>query len=97
MQADAIIEVRFRKTVEGGRQSPIAGTVYACPVFVDGEGFDCRLSLGGRTLQLGKTYEISVKFMNPEMVLPKLTIGKTITLWEGKEVATGKVVRLIKS
>ena len=93
MKPDAIIEVRFKKTTEGGRESAIVGDVYGCPLFVEGEGFDCRLLLTGKELQLGETYEIPVKFMNPDMVLPKLSIGKTITLWEGKDIATGKVVR----
>ena len=94
MKPDAIIEIRFKKTVEGGRQNAIVGNVYGCPMFVDGVGFDCRLLLGGQTIQLGETYKVPVKFMNFEMVLPKLTVGKSIVLWEGKEVATGKVVRL---
>lgn len=94
MKPDAIIEVRFKKTAEGGRKGAVVGNIYGCPLFVDGEGFECRLLLGGQTLQLGETYEVPVKFMNPEIVLSKLAIGKSITLWEGKDVATGKVVRL---
>jgi hypothetical protein len=68
--------------------------VYGCPLFVNGEGFDCRLYLGGQTLQLGETYEVPIKFMNPDLILPKLAPGKPITLWEGKEIATGKIVIL---
>jgi len=93
MQPDAIIEVRFKTTAEKGRQTAVTGEVYGCPLFVDGEAFDCRLCLDGRTLDLGKTYEIGVKFLNPQLALPRLLPGKTVSLWEGKEIATGKVVR----
>ncbi len=94
MKPDVIIEVRFKTTAEGGRKTSVVGQVYGCPLFVDGSGFDCRLILEGRELQLGGIYEIPVKFMNPDLVLPKLKRGKLITLWEGKEIATGKILKL---
>jgi len=34
-----------------------------------------------------------VKFLRPDLVLPKLSPGKQISLWEGKEIATGSVIR----
>jgi hypothetical protein len=93
---DAIIEVRFKTTGEGGRQNNIviAETPYGCPLFVDGEAFDCRLLLTGQTLVLGGTYELPIKMLRPDLALKKLSTGKTVSLWEGKEIATGKVVRL---
>jgi len=94
MKPDAVIQIRFKTTAEGGRRSDVASNVYGCPLFVDGEGFDCRLLLRDQTLHLGETYEVPIKFMNPDLILPKLVPGKSITLWEGKEIATGKVVRL---
>jgi hypothetical protein len=95
MKPDVVIEVRFKTTVEGGRQGDVQGAeYYACPLFVEGEGFDCRLLLGGCSLQLGQIYELPVKFLNPDFVLPKLSPGKPIKLWEGKDIATGKVVRI---
>lgn len=66
----------------------------ARPLFVEGEAFDCRLLLGGRILQLGQMYERPVKFLNPDLVLSKLSPGKPIKLWESKDIAKGKVVRL---
>lgn len=96
MQPDAIIEVRFKTTPENGRQSSVVGDVYGCPLFVDGEAFDCRMQLDGKTLVLGKTYELGVKFLNPQLALPHLSPGKAVSLWEGKEIAVGKVMRLEK-
>jgi len=45
-------------------------------------------------LELGEYYEIPVIFLCPELVLPKLAIGKEVVLWEGKDVATGYVINL---
>ena len=95
MKPDIDIEIRFKKSEEGGRQSPIVGDVYGCPMIIDGEAFECRLVFENKILQLGVVNEVSVKFMNPDLVLPKLSIGKKITLWEGKEVASGKVLRFL--
>lgn len=93
MMPDAFLEVRFKTTEEGGRNTPVKGDFYACPLFVDGDGFECRLLIKGQTLELGNLYEVPVKFMNKELILPKLDIGKVVMLWEGKDVGSGKVLR----
>jgi hypothetical protein len=97
MKPDAIIRIRFMTTTEGGRQGPIVigEKPYGCPLFVEGEAFDCRLLVTAKTLQLGDTYELPVKFLNPDLALPKLSRGKSVKLWEGKDIATGEVVRLV--
>ncbi len=95
MKPDVIIEVRFLRSDEGGRQNHIKGAAfYGCVFFVEGEAFDCRLLLGGRSLRLGQTYALPVKFLNPDIVMPKLSLGRPIRLWEGKDIAVGKVVRI---
>lgn len=76
MEPDAIIEVRFKTPEEGGRKADIAGNYYSCPLFLDGEGFDCRLILGSRQLVLGEWYRLPVKFLNLNLVAPRLRIGK---------------------
>jgi hypothetical protein len=95
MMPDAFIEVKFRTTEEGGRETPVTGDFYACPLFIDGEAYDCRLLIKGMELELGRSYEVPVKFLNRDIVLPKLHIGTSIILWEGKDVGDGKVTRII--
>ena len=95
MSPDAYIEVRFRTTEEGGRKTPVTGEFYACPLFIDGEPYDCRLLIKNKTLELGHTYEVPVKFLNRDLVVPKLFIGKNVILWEGRDVADGKVTRIV--
>lgn len=94
MTPDITIEVRFKTTAEGGRAGPVVGTQFGCPMYIAGEAFDCRLLIEGRVLGLGETYEVPVKFLNADLALPRLAPGKEITLWEGKEIAKGKVLRL---
>ena len=94
MTPDAYLKVRFMTPEEGGRNTPIQGDYYACPLFVEDEWFDCRLLIGGKTLALGQLYELPVKFMNKDSVLPKLSIGKVVTIWEGKDIGLGAVIKL---
>lgn len=95
MKPDIIINVRFFTTAEGGRSTAVEGQFYACPLFVENEGFDCRLLLEGRRLELGSTYEVPVKFLYRELALPELTVGKEVLLWEGRNVAKGQVVKIV--
>ncbi|HTI70836.1 MAG TPA: hypothetical protein VMF06_12780 [Candidatus Limnocylindria bacterium] len=94
MKPNILIEVRFKTTAEGGRQGPIVITEkpYGCPLLVEGESFDCRLLVDPQTLHLGETYELPVKFLNSDLAMPKLSLGKAVRLWEGKDIATGEVV-----
>jgi hypothetical protein len=94
MKPDAIIRVRFKKTAENGRSSAVEGAFYACPLFIDGQAFDCRLLLSGRCLELGEYYEVPVKFLHRDFAIPQLAAGKNVVLWEGKDVANGSIVSL---
>ncbi len=102
MRADIYINVRFKTYAEGGRKTslkrkfPLGVDFYACPMIIDGTAYDCRLLIGDQELKLGKYYEVPVKFLNKDLVLPNLFVGKNIVLWEGKEVASGTVIKLFE-
>ena len=95
MTPDIIIIVRFLATSEGGRETQVQGEFYSCPLFIDGVGFDCRLLLNGRPLDLGETYEVPVKFLFRDKALPKMKIGAMVHLWEGRNVAEGRVTQIL--
>jgi hypothetical protein len=100
MKPDIYIKVRFRTSEEGGRKTsvkrktPLGPDFYGCPLMIDGKAYDCRLFIGDNEIELGKYYEIPVKFLDKDLALPNISIGKDITLWEGKQVADGKVTRI---
>ncbi len=96
-QPDAIIEVRFRTARAGGKQKPIRGDFYSCPLVVGPMMFDCRLILSGKLIDFGETYKIPIKLLNPQAALPYLLKGKPIKLWEGKDIADGKIIELSHS
>jgi hypothetical protein len=98
MKPDAVIRVRFLTTAEGGRKSDLFFSRYACPMFIGGyeeNGFDCRFLLEADThFELGFSHEIKIKFLNPDSALARLHEGSSISLWEGKTIATGQVVAI---
>ncbi|MBA3238011.1 MAG: hypothetical protein H0T62_06630 [Parachlamydiaceae bacterium] len=100
MKFDIYIKVRFRTSSEGGRKTPLkrktpqGPNFYAYPLIVDGKGYDCRLLIEDKDIELGKYYEIPVIFLDKDLALANLSIGKDITLWEGKEIADGQVTRI---
>ena len=102
MNADILIEVRFFTTEEGGRQTPLnlskGEFPFGCPfVFSDGEAFDCWLLFASeKVYEFGTPHQIPVKFLSWDLVKSKLTVGEAFTLWEGKTIATGKVLRILK-
>ena len=94
MNPDIYIRIKIRTTIEGGRKTPIMGDFYGCPLIVDNEAYDCRLLINNMKLELGHIYEVPVKFLNKSLVWSHLTIGKTVVLWEGKEIADGEVTKI---
>ncbi|MEI8365575.1 MAG: hypothetical protein WCF65_04070 [Parachlamydiaceae bacterium] len=100
MNPDIYIKVRFKTTIEGGRKTslkrktPLGPDFYACPMMVNGKVYDCRLLIGDMVIDLGKHYEIPVKFLDSESALKNLSIGNIIILLEGREVADGEVTKI---
>lgn len=89
---DANIRVRFFPEAEGGRRTDVTACEYGCPLLVDGQGFDCRFMPTTETVySLGQEYEIPIKFLSPEMALPLLSVGRKISLWEGRPIAEGTI------
>ena len=97
MTRDIIISVRFLTTSEGGRATPVQGRFYSCPLFIDGEGFDCRLLLDDQILDFGVRSEVPVRFLYRDKAMPRMELGAQVHLWEGRNVAEGKIIQVFES
>jgi hypothetical protein len=89
MKPDVYIKVRFKTSEEGGRKTPVK-----CKISLGPEYYACPL-IGDKELEFGKFYVIPVKFLDIDLALPNLSVGKKIALWEGKEVAEGEILRIV--
>lgn len=56
--------------------------------------YDCRTRLNGQILRLRDTYDVDASFLNPEGSLNRFAAGDSVTLWEGRTIAMGKVLRV---
>ena len=86
------VRIRFFTAAEGGRTRDLRGSTYGAPLFVDGEGFDCRFNLNDAGISLGEWVEVELMFLSPDLALPKLSANTRFTLWEGRTVAEGIVL-----
>jgi len=98
MNPDVIIKVRFLTKSEGGRNTPIFKMPYGCPLIINGRGFDCRFITNQNCIfELGETYEIPIKFLDSSQALMNISEGNEISLWEGKIIANGQIIKVYKA
>jgi hypothetical protein len=77
LKADIIARVTLYPTTSGGRETPIPAVRFGCPLFIAGEGFDCRLLLDqtGVALSPGASAEVPIKFLFLNLVKNRLAAG----------------------
>lgn len=98
-----IASITLKGVDEGGRRTPISVPTYGCPIFFENvpelsaHCYDCRMMVSELAEEIppGATVsEIALMFLSEDEVLPHLKPGVTFTLWEGKTIGTGRVVRI---
>ncbi len=94
MKYDVLVNVCFLTAEEGGRTKPFTRSEYGCPMYIDNQAFDCRIEIP-ENFRYGNEYVLRVRFLSPDLVLPLLTPGKEIELWEMGAIAKGRVREII--
>ena len=98
-----IASIHLTRTEEGGRKQPLPPRIFGCPVFFENvpdlqaHGYDCRMLLAehGKRIPPGGTIgEIALLFLLADEVLPHMKPGVEFSLWEGKTIGSGTVVRV---
>lgn len=95
---DIIAEIHMYSTKHGGKKKVIHNIQFGCPLFYQGEGFDCRILLDqvGASLGPGQITRVPIKFLFPELIKSRLTSGDQFTLWDAGIFAEGKVIEVVK-
>ena len=95
MKTDAVVLIELLPTLNGGRSGATPASQFGCLFELAGEYFDCRLDLSeSGPLLPGRSATVPIAFLRPENVVSRLTIGTQFNLWEGRTIATGRVVSL---
>lgn len=60
---------------------------------IDGKYFDFRIFQAPIYIELGRSYEMMLKFLSPDIVSRVLSVGKKFTVWYSRTIAEGIVVK----
>ncbi len=90
---DILADITLYDTARGGRKSPTPPDQFNCPIDIDGVKHDCRLLLNniGPLIPGELKVNVPIKFLCPEIVMPKLGVGKKFYLWELRIIGEGLV------
>jgi hypothetical protein len=95
-EPDALVRFMLFDTVDGGREHGVGpgAPFYSCPLMVtERRGRDCRILLDGAAVELGKTYEFPVVFLDPEGARSDFVVGVEVGIWEGRRIGNAEIVR----
>ena len=92
----AIADIEFIATNHGGRQTPIAGGLFRCPLLYHGELFDVGLFLHNvGPISPGEWKEgIPMEFLSPHLLAGRIRVGDMFGLRELRVTAFGKFTQV---
>ncbi len=93
--------IRFCRTEEGGLKASFrpydffTGEQHQLGYLmdIDGKYFDFRIFQAPIYIELGRSYEMMLKFLSPDIVSHRLSVGKKFTVWHSRMIAEGVVVK----
>ena len=93
---DIVATLELVSSKDGGRKAPIVATVFGCVFEHQGEANDCRLLLGERgDVWPGQKISVPILFLYPDLVRPRLKVGDSFRLMEGKIIARGTIDEIV--
>jgi hypothetical protein len=92
--ADIIAELRLLAGQAGGRLSSIRAGESRGVLGIDSEHFSARwiIPIGEELVPGGRARTFGIQFLLPEAALPHFKAGAVFTVWEGKEIGSGRVL-----
>ncbi len=90
---DIYVSVNFFPTEENGRKSPTDSHMFGAIFMINESKHDCRLLLDkiGPISPGEKKERVPIKFLCPNLIMPKLKVGSKFYLWDMRNIAEGEV------
>jgi hypothetical protein len=97
--ADIVAEIRLHPTEVNGRLSSICSGEYRCVLGIDSQHFSARwiVPVGEELAPGGRPSTFGIQFLVPEAALPHFKVGAAFTVWEGKEIGSGRVLSVARN
>ena len=94
--AHILATIKFFRTEDGGRLSPLPGGRIGYILEVSGQNFSCwLLNAKGIAVEPGSSTQLEVVLAAPELAMPLLKEGSSFALKDYREVASGVVDRVV--
>ena len=91
-EPDIVAKITLFPSLDGGHNGPTPADLFGCPIDFEGSYFDIRLDLSNiGSISPGQTVIVPARFLSPELILNRLSIGAEFTLWEGRIIGRGRV------
>jgi GTPase len=89
-------EISLLATSDGGRAVPTPPTgQFGCLMCFDDVCFDVRFDTTETgSMSPGQTLTATLRFLSPDLAIPRLSIGKQFSLREGRTIAVGRVIAI---
>jgi hypothetical protein len=88
--------IELYPTSADGRKGPLPDGMYRGVLGVAGEHYSIAfVPPAGVLVQPGDAVEVGVQFLFPELALPHFAVGTEFTLWEGRDIGRGRVLRVL--
>lgn len=95
---DLIAEIKFFLPFQGERRTdPKPSKFYACPLFINGNGFDCRILTNEKVIHLGTSYQFPIVFLDWDFASPHMNVGTQFVIWEGKNIGEGRILEVVRT
>lgn len=98
-----VVRMRLLSQEEGGRSQALPPDIFGCPMFFEGvpelssHGYDCRILVSEIQKPIApgdEVEEVKIVFLSPAPIFAHVRLGTRFSLWEGKTIAHGEVVRI---
>lgn len=90
---DLLVEIDLLPTSEGGRTGLTPETWFGCPVAISSEYFDARMDLTAvGSIAPGQHVQAPLKFLSPELTMPRVAVGQVLELWEGRTIGHATIL-----
>lgn len=93
---DIYVNVSFYSTENNGRKSETNSNMFGSIFVINQSKHDCRLLLDeiGAIFPGEEKNKVPIKFLCPDLVIPKLSIGLKFYLWDMRNIAEGIVIKI---
>ena len=96
---DIVAELRLFPTEANGRLSSICSGEFRGVLGIGSEHFSARwiVPVGEELVPGGRAGTFGIQFLVPEAALPHFRVGAAFTVWEGKEIGSGRVLSVVRN